>query len=728
VDVNSAVSLGWDMPVAMDDAGDVWTSTFTGLVCVRAASCHTLGPTAGFPPGHAVTTTFRDREGRTWIGTDGAGLGQLVDGKFVGSSAPLLRSGSIVSMAQTADGRLWVGVDARLIRYDGVSSVDWTSKLALAPLDKGVASLCADDAGDLWVGTDRSVCRISGSTITRLTPGRGLPSTYTRAGVIARGLKGSIFVGMRQGLLRFEHGRLACDYQTAIKLPAIELIDIHEDVDGGVWLATWGTGLYRIKPGKWTHIDRRDGLYADNIHHIEIDDSGNMWIGSAKGIFRVRLADIDAYADGVRKSFTCFPYGAAAGASGGQCWAGTQPSGMKTPDGTVWFACVNGLVACHMVRRARNAPTALIEDILTNHVAAAPTPGRGESRIDVPPGSGALEIHYTGFDYFAPESTRFRYRLKGLDETWQSAGNRRVAYYTNVPPGSYTFLVSACNDEGAWGPEVGVGIHIEPRFYQTTWFKIVAGCLVVFCVFVVFDYRHRQMLARNRALELAVDERTQQLSQAHTQVVEQNDELQTMHAELEAQNEELVGTQLELERQNAKLESLATTDGLTGLKNHRAFHDRLVAEWAGSERYGTPLSLILLDVDKFKQYNDTYGHPAGDDVLKRVGALLMSTSRETDFVARYGGEEFVIVLSHTTSEAAMEMAERCRAAIEGETWPLRPVTASFGVSTYRPGLVGQADLIREADGALYVSKGSGRNCVTHAQAVDAAVDENVLAS
>ncbi len=167
----------------------------------------------------------------------------------------------------------------------------------------------------------------------------------------------------------------------------------------------------------------------------------------------------------------------------------------------------------------------------------------------------------------------------------------------------------------------------------------------------------------------------------------------------------------ELEKANAELASLATTDGLTGLKNHRAFQERLAEEVSRSARYGTPLSLILLDVDRFKHYNDAHGHPAGDAVLMAVASILQQSARETDLVARYGGEEFVLILPQTDLDGASAFAERLRVSVEGHSWPVRAVTASFGVASLRLEDCG-SDVIARADEALYRSKAAGRNRVT----------------
>lgn len=169
-----------------------------------------------------------------------------------------------------------------------------------------------------------------------------------------------------------------------------------------------------------------------------------------------------------------------------------------------------------------------------------------------------------------------------------------------------------------------------------------------------------------------------------------------------------------LVQSNAKWEAMATQDGLTGLKNRRAFDERLLAEFNRASQGTVPLSLLLLDVDKFKQFNDTYGHPAGDEVLKKVARLLQGGVRAGGFVARYGGEEFVVLLPDTNSEDALITAERLRASIEGAHWTQRAVTASIGVASWTHGMTATAQLVSAADGALYQSKGDGRNRVTQA--------------
>lgn len=163
----------------------------------------------------------------------------------------------------------------------------------------------------------------------------------------------------------------------------------------------------------------------------------------------------------------------------------------------------------------------------------------------------------------------------------------------------------------------------------------------------------------------------------------------------------------------AELAALAVTDGLTGLKNHRFLQERILEEVGRAHRNGTPLCAIMLDVDSFKDYNDTFGHPAGDQVLKSVADILASNARGTDLVARYGGEEFVLLLPHAELSNATAVAQRIRTEIAGAPWPQRQITASLGVAELIDTDTA-ATLLDRADSALYRAKASGRNAVATA--------------
>jgi two-component system, cell cycle response regulator len=160
-------------------------------------------------------------------------------------------------------------------------------------------------------------------------------------------------------------------------------------------------------------------------------------------------------------------------------------------------------------------------------------------------------------------------------------------------------------------------------------------------------------------------------------------------------------------------ERMATTDGLTGLVNHRTFQGRLDELLLAAQRYGRKLSVILCDIDHFKSVNDTYGHPMGDEVLRGVARILAREARTTDMVARYGGEEFAVVMPETDTAGALVIAERIRERIaqlvtETTQGPLK-VTMSLGVATFPDDGQKKGELVEKADGCLYHAKRHGRN-------------------
>ena len=207
----------------------------------------------------------------------------------------------------------------------------------------------------------------------------------------------------------------------------------------------------------------------------------------------------------------------------------------------------------------------------------------------------------------------------------------------------------------------------------------------------------------------------------------QNADCVSRNALLRDQNIRLTQKNAVLERDNRRLQEQALTDPMTSISNYRAFREQLERAFPLARRYNLALSLIIMDVDRFKQFNDTYGHPAGDARLRQLARLFQQHVRQSDFVARYGGEEFVFILPGTDAEGALHQAERLRQMLEqvtAQTAPQMvadaqsvPLTGSFGVSTLTPDTPGVDTLIDEADVALYTCKQSGRNSALHYDAL-----------
>lgn len=206
------------------------------------------------------------------------------------------------------------------------------------------------------------------------------------------------------------------------------------------------------------------------------------------------------------------------------------------------------------------------------------------------------------------------------------------------------------------------------------------------------------------------------------------DEVHQLRSKLEeayATIEELRTSRSDLEEDLHQIKRIASMDDLTGLWNRRFLVDSLDISYSFALRHRLSLSIVLLDVDHFKLFNDGYGHPAGDEVLRQTASIVLRCARNHDVVARYGGEEFAILLPGTGRSGAIAMADRVRRSLADQRWRHRSITASFGVATLRHCEIEEtataANLIEAADLAMYHSKRHGRNRVTHAEDVGCSV-------
>jgi diguanylate cyclase (GGDEF)-like protein len=262
-----------------------------------------------------------------------------------------------------------------------------------------------------------------------------------------------------------------------------------------------------------------------------------------------------------------------------------------------------------------------------------------------------------------------------------------------------------------------------------------AGGNVPYAVFIMVTLRHEKE-TMIRALDSGVDDflckpidgdELLARIRAASRVVR-------LHDELDRRNRSASQVNAQLTQLNSHLERMAITDDLTGLPNRRSGMAKLEEQMALAARYGGPLSVAILDLDFFKRINDTYGHKAGDEVLRNVAATLTATIRATDTVARIGGEEFLIVFPAQTAQEAEVSAERCRLAIKAHAFTFDQqevhVSASFGIVGRQASMLDPMDLLRLADEALYEAKKAGRDriAVSAATAVSASAGEALAAA
>ena len=550
-----------------------------------------------------------------------------------------------------------------------------------------------DRAGTLWVGTlGNGIARLADGRWSTLTTHDGLPNDNVRTVVEAQ--DGAFWIGTDGGLAHYTEGAFH-KYGVADGLTSDAIYSVLLDPDGVLWVSTLGGGLHRFENGRFTAFTTQQGLFDSVVFQILDDGSGNLWMSSNRGVYRVSKTDLDAVA---RHRLSAVPwrlFGTADGMESSECNGGNQPAGIRIRDGRLWFATLKGAVAVdpdHVLTNTVPPPVQLEEVIVDKRQL---DPNR-DARLM--PGPGALEFHYAGLSFLAPQRVHFRYRLEGFDKEWVDAGTRRAAYYTNTPPGTYRFHVIACNNDGVWNEKGATfGFTLTPHLYETRWFYSICVAALLFLATGVYRLRVRGLTRRKADLVRLVGERTRQLEEANQR----------------------------LEQANRALRRLSSQDGLTGIANRRQFDEVLDLEWRRAYRSEAPLSLLMLDIDHFKTFNDAHGHQRGDDYLKAMAAALRDgLNRPGDVVARYGGEEFAVILPDTDERGALSCAERLRQSVLcleiPHDRPGAPLSAavSIGVATTFPREgSSSATLIAAADEALYRAKSEGRNRVRVAQAV-----------
>jgi diguanylate cyclase (GGDEF)-like protein len=654
-----------------DSEGSLWVGTRDGLIQLKDEKFILYGSRNGLPV-DPVRAVFEDRQGRIWIGTVGGGLVRFQNGEWkIYHRDQGLLSEHVWSIAQTRDDALWVGTYG-----GGLYRMPATKQAAGFTRIKGIANdiiraIFVDSRDRVWVGTNGGgLDCLEKGRITNFTTAQGLPNNYIYA--LGEDKKGRIWVGAyNHGLAVLEQGRFR-------KLPETDIVDqpiwvIHADRDGDLWVGTDHAGLLWIHDDQVHRFSSRDGLYSDQAFQILEDGRGRLWMNCNKGIYHVAKNDLLRFAAGRLSRIPCVSFGKAEGIKVTESSGPAQPAGCIDRRGRIWFPTIRGLSMFDPDRLHINQvePPLVIEKLVINNRNLATA---GE--VTAPPGKGNIEIAYTAISFLQVNKMQFAYRLEGFDADWVQAGNRRSAFYTNLPPGSYSFRVIAGNGDGVWNHSGAVVTFLlKPYFVQTAlfrWLVVLAGLLLITGIFYLFWHRSK---LRERKLERLVDERTVQL------------------------------------------QYLARYDGLTDLANHRTFYEIFQKEWAVASREKKPLSLIAVDIDFFKPFNDTLGHQEGDECLRKVAkAIHAHVKRPADLAARTGGDEFFLLLPATETDGALAMAEAIQTTIAqlAIPHPASPiaavVTLSFGLASTIPAPGADANhFIARADQALYHAKHQGRN-------------------
>ncbi len=490
-----------DNIVAMmeDRDGTIWVGANTGGLNAIVPKVYALYDKSSGLTATAVSAICEDNAGDIWVANGDGGVVRLRGSQI---EKWLLRHDSRVfaagSVTRHPEGGVWVtgGTGSALFHVTG------DSDRALLVEDVPSGGIYATDftakSGDLWAATaDRRVGRLRGHTYQTFGPADGVSANGVRT--FAETAGGDILVGTNEGtLLRFDGTRfVAVLPPEARAASAINAIHI---VGDQFWLGTASNGLIVCAGAQVVHLDSDHGLPDDNITQFVPDDQGNLWCGSGRGVFRLRVSDVQRFVRGETRTVSALRLGKDEGLGTITCQGLSGPGAVTGRDGRIWFATRQGVLAIDPAAQALTPrpPTVTIEQVRTDDVPQAPS-----RPFIVNPQARKIELRFSVLCLAAPSRVRTRYRLTGFDTEWVVGGSGRVATYPRLAPGTYRFEVAA----GFGDPTVAestdsVEIVMPRRWWQTIWFQIAAfGVLVAGVTLVVRAWSHRRLRLQIEKLE-----------------------------------------------------------------------------------------------------------------------------------------------------------------------------------------------------------------------------------
>jgi diguanylate cyclase (GGDEF)-like protein len=491
-----------------------------------------------------------------------------------------------------------------------------------------------------------------------------------------------VWVGTRGGLARLSQDRverIPSELATPDRLPPGYVSSLALDRRGRLWMSNFGTGVVLLERTdadgrrRFRRLGMQQGLPDSGANKLLLDREGMLWASTDAGLARIDPEALTIRALGVSDGVQVPTY-----------WTN---SGVMTAEGELVFGGLSGVTVVKpqtLGGRHYVAPVVVTRLLLNDKEipAAVYNRGLGAKAPPVTVTTAARErgfsLEFAALDYATPERNRYAYQLKGFDPDWvETDASARRASYNNLPPGDYVLQLRGTNRNGDWATPIEVPVHVLPAWHQQPLARLAFIVVAVLLGAGLLHMRTAYLRRRQRELQAMVDVRT-----------------------------------AELRSIQAQLETLAYGDPLTGLANRRLFSDELRHLVAQSERGGAAFTLLLIDLDHFKQINDTLGHDAGDALLVAAAERLRVAVREADRPFRLGGDEFAVLLSQQQESESLApvcariLAHLAAPLVHGEA--VIEISASIGAAVYRQG-DNHEQLYKRADVALYHAKAAGRN-------------------
>lgn len=481
-----------------DREGNMWVGTNGGgLYRVRRKTYRLYDKSAGLRDNFTFTL-MEDAQGDIWLANRDGGVARVRDGAVdVLAERPGWLRMSAMSIFQGAPGRLAVTSGSGVYEFADERSLALRRIEALPAFGSIRATFVARN-GDVWLSLDPNrVARLRKDKVDTFGPAEGFHGRQVRG--MAEDARGGILLGTSDGrLLRFADGKFDPIPLGGVATGAIQAIRIARD--GEIWLGTVDAGIVALRRGKVAVCDARHGLPDSNITQIVPDGHGYLWFGSKRGIFRLGEKELIDCLDGKAARLSPLVAGHDEGLKDISCQGLYQPAALRARDGKLWFATRRGVVVIDPTVQLAAPPPPLVavEEVRLDD---RPVPLRRPFEVDGR--VRKLEIRFGVLNLSAPERVHAKYRLDGFDADWVIAPPGRTATYPRLPPAQYRFRVMASVGDGA-ANELGdaVTFTVEPRWWQTAWFRIAAVTAAALGVAgMVRAWSHRRLRRRLEKLE-----------------------------------------------------------------------------------------------------------------------------------------------------------------------------------------------------------------------------------
>jgi diguanylate cyclase (GGDEF)-like protein len=616
-----------------------------------------------------VWPLFRDRHHRLWI-ADQFQINRLDDDDRKLSTPAPFRSQPVLHATGFADsptGSLWVfALDGEVLHTDpSIEHVVFRTRLPI------VAHAFTDSSHRIWALSRNGLYVIRNpdlSSVEKLSNPLFSSDSFTDA---AETPNHDLWFLSDSHLYRLSHldGRF-----TRVELdPAAtrgQMRNIAAAPDGSLWIGGGIPALLHLKVtgSRVTTVDSVSppNLASTDVQIVRFDKRGWLWVGTDLGVnvFDGLQWRLLTRRDGLISNDT------------------DEGAFLADTDGSIWIGANGGAV--HLLHPEDLFPTKPL-DVRFTSAALGDKPLSLTSTTMLPWQDAPLNINFTTLNFAREGAAHFRYRLSGMEFDWSETTSRTL-HYPAIAPGDYRFELQAIDpDQQKQSQILSLSFTIRPPWWRTRAMYLLLGILSFVASIVIWHWRERRLLHHQRLLKRLVAQRTR---------------------ELEAEKAELMATREALSHQ-------ATRDALTGIWNRPAIIEILIREMERSRRSGTELAVVLADIDHFKRINDTFGHLAGDSILRDAARRMLDNIRPYDFIGRYGGEEFLIIFPGLPLKDPHARLEELLGAISRESFvfeeqPVK-VTSSFGAAWFNRTTLVVEDLIRRADEALYKAKADGRN-------------------